>query len=350
MLYLTDYVYFNNSNLANAITEFNDLTKTYEFKEFDAQQNEHETVVTFDAPDWSHITRFDLAVMDAFFTAQLKREIITPEMIANIIACKEVSLEKGTSSKITEICESINRISQIKINIIRHDIKLNKMEAYNGYLLPINFIQTKSKVNKTDKIVYQLNDSLPMYDYASDLGKLVRVYADYLTFTNTRENTPYLMIKHEIAKKLQTVKDAHKDGTAIRLMYGYNNGSFDLALKAGLVKSDYANEQQWQRRCLKFHHQVENILSQFVENCYIENYIFIKQGKRVIGAQIEFTNDKGLQKIKQMERIIDSEYPNNTFIQKTKKAIKTVYLFTKILFSKTNSKKELKLRREIEEV
>ena len=114
--------YFNNTKVANVMMKVEDFSQDLAVLEFGKKKPDICSYINFEAADISElksISRFDLMVMDAVYTLHTcGRTKFTLEMLANMIAGKEVSLDSNTSSKLKDIKKSMDKLKTVYINAL----------------------------------------------------------------------------------------------------------------------------------------------------------------------------------------------------------------------------------------
>lgn len=293
--------YFNNSKAANSMIKFDDLKQTFAISEFGKSRSNVVSYIDFSSKDLqnldSTISRFELAVMDAVYTLLINgRQSFTPEMVANIMTGKEVGKDKSTSTKFEEIVRAIERLSLIRINIDCTDIAREKgcidpraKHILSGYLMPVTGYYILSQVKKNNKIAYKLDRKPVLYEYAEMMGRVIKVPSRVLAIEGVREDTLFTILKQEIVKEIETMKNNKNKYTTRDVSYEWTSGSKDGGLfsRIGLKEEDYANNAQWRKRKSKINKQISLILDHLVETNYISSYQFNKDKGAVVGFHVE---------------------------------------------------------------
>ena len=291
-------VYMNNTKVANVITSIDDFSQELAITEFGKDKKDICSYLNFATDDGSElksITRFDLMVMDAVYALHVSgRRTFTLEMLANTIACKEVSLEKTTSSKLRNIKESMEKMRRIFVSIDYTDIKRATGEIIeddkyilNDNLIPAAVHIVKSKVKKRNKIEYEMERTPILYRYAQDLGRIINIPTKILTLNGIREDDDFLVLKHQLIKEIAVMKNTRNNFQNRIIKYEWANGEQGgFVHRIGLDKNNYTNDVQWKKRKVKLTNHIEVILNHLIEVKYIKGYEHIKEGKSVVGFEI----------------------------------------------------------------
>lgn len=290
--------YFNNTKVVNEIAKMEEFEQEMKVSEFGKKKGLF-SYINFEAEDIENmgpITRFDIMVMDAVYTlAKHGRKKFTLEMLANTIAGKEVSLDKGTSTKLASIKASMNKLKTIYVNIdytgiMRESGKIAQDEEYikNGSLMPITTYTLKSQVQRKTKTAYEILGTPILYEYAESLGRIVSVPSAIMTLDGIREDTDFLAIKQQLIKEIQIMKNPNNRYTSREIRYEWSGGKKGgFAQRVGLSHNNYSNDIQWKKRKVKLTSQVETILLHLVDVNFIDGYEFIKEGKSIVGVMID---------------------------------------------------------------
>jgi hypothetical protein len=293
--------YFNNSKAANSMIKFEDLKQTFAISEFGKNRSNVVSYIDFASKDLqnldSTISRFELAVMDAVYTLLINgRQSFTPEMVANIMTGKEVGKDKNNSTKFEEIVTAVERLSLIRINIDCTDIAREKGTIdprakciLSGYLMPVTGYYILSPVKKENKIAYKLDRKPVLYEYAEMMGRVIKVPSKVLAIEGVREDTLFTILKQEIIKEIETMKNSKNQYMTRDVTYEWSSGSRDGGLfsRIGLKEEDYANNAQWRKRKCKINKQVSVILDHLIDTNYISAYQFNKDKGTIIGFHVE---------------------------------------------------------------
>lgn len=293
--------YFNNTKVANCMSRFVDLTQEIHVNEFGKNYEDLPSKVGFEANDLvdlqSRISRFDLMVMDAAYTILVSgNERFSLEMLANVMAGKEVSYDKKTSTKLIEIQKSINKLKKIYINIDYTDIMIEKGKIrqgerfiVNGSLMPVKTYYITSHVVHQNKVLYEVIQKPVLYEYAENLGRVISVPSHILAIPGVREDTDFIAIKQELIKEIELMKSNNNNYKSREIIYEWEHGdrSGGFISRIGLSKDKYANAKQWNKRKVKLTEQIKTVLDHLVNIDFIVGYEFVKNGKSVAGVRID---------------------------------------------------------------
>lgn len=293
--------YFNNTKIVNRIGEIEYLNPRTPVGEFGKKQTDIIAYIDFKAVDKAllsaPISQFEILVMDAIYTLSVNEEsVFTTEMVANVIAGKDVGQERSASTRFKMIEDAIERLSLIKIEIdcsgfgweaIRS--RIPDLEAcYRGYVLPVENLRVKSKIKKFDKNIYILNGTPVLYQYAEALGRVVSVPAKLLSIPGTREDLLFSILKREIVKTVAIMKNKKNNYKSRSIRYERSDGEIrSLFDRIGLKKENYANESQWRKKKSKVNAMVSQIMDHLIEEKYIKGYSFNKDGGTIIGVSVD---------------------------------------------------------------
>ena len=294
--------YFNNAKIVNKIGEIECSNPRTPVGEFGSKHPDVIAYVDFKAIDKalldSPISQFDILVMDAIYTLSVNgKNTFTAEMIASVIAGKDVGQDRSSSTRFKMIEDVIERLSLIRIEIdcltspgwesLRAQIP--DLEAYYGdYVLPVSHLRIKSKIKKFDKKIYILKNTPVIYKYASALGRIVSVPAALLSIPGTREDVLFSILKREVIKTVALMKNTNNNYNSRSIRYEKSDGEVrSFFERIGLRKEDYANEGQWRKKKSKINAMMSQIMTHLVEEKYIKGYSFNKDGGTIIGVAVE---------------------------------------------------------------
>jgi hypothetical protein len=283
------------------MSKFENLTQTFAISEFGKNKSNIMSYIDFSSKDLqnldSTISRFDLMIMDAVYTLLINgRQSFTPEMVANVMTGKEVGRDKNTSTKFDEIVNAIERLSLIRITIDCTDVMREKGKisekakaVVSGYLMPVTGYYILSPVKKENKLAYKIDRKPVLYEYAESLGRVISVPSNVLAIEGVREDTAFTILKQEIIKEIETMKNANNNYKTRDITYEWANGSRDGGFfsRIGVKEENYANAAQWRKKKSKINKQISIVMDHLVETNYIKGYSFNKDGGSIIGVHIE---------------------------------------------------------------
>jgi hypothetical protein len=237
-------------------------------------------------------------VMDAIYTLfSSGKNIVSLEMVANTIACKEVSLDKGSSTKLSAIRKSILKLQGIVVSIDYTEIErakgniladANESFVIEGTLMPVTTKIRKSKVKHRNKTVYEILTKPVLYDYAEQLGRIIKVPTSVLAIDGIREDDDFLAIKQQLVKEIMIMKNTKNKYVNRMIKYEWANGDRGgFAERVGLKKENYSNDIQWNKRKVKLTNQLKVIFEHLISVKFIKGYEPIKDGKSVVGFEIK---------------------------------------------------------------
>lgn len=298
---LIKHYYFNNTKIANAITTIDNFSQNLAVLEFGKDRPDVCCYINFESEDLRDslsITRFDVMVMDAIYTLFVSgKDIVSLEMIANTIACKEVSLDKSSSTKLRAIRKAIFKLQGIVVSIDYTEIErakgtildeANESCLREEALLPMTTEIRKSKVKHRNKTVYKIYKTPILYDYAEKLSRIIKVPTSVLSIDGIREDDDFLAIKQQLVKEIMIMKNTKNKYVNRMIKYEWANGERGgFAERVGLKKENYSNEIQWNKRKVKLTNQLKVILEHLVSVKFIKGYLPIKDGKSVVGFEIK---------------------------------------------------------------
>ena len=295
--------YFNNTKVMNKLTTVEDLIEEVKVAEFGKNKRDVVTCIDFKACDGallsSPISQFEVLVMDAVYTMLLNgKGAFTPEMIANVIAGKEVGKNKEGSTRFDEIVEAIDRLSTIRAKIDFSSVAKAKglLDAQDidtkisGYVLPVIEVEIKSRVKKIDKVIYKLDGTPILYDYAEKIGRIVSVPSSLMSIPGAREDTLFSILKREIVKDVALMKNKKNNYRTRNISYEWIDDEDErcgLFERIGLKRENYANEGQWKKKRSKVNSMVAQVMDHLVEEKYIQGYSFNKKGNTITGVHID---------------------------------------------------------------
>lgn len=298
--------YFNNTKIINKISEIEDLMSKIQINEFGKRKSDIVTYLDFNASNKAllsePISQFEVVVMDAIYTLNLNGKILfTSEMVANVIAGKEVGKDKNSSMRFKMIDEAIMRLSCIRVsidcseNLKKYLAKVPDLEArHNDYVLPIEFLTIKSRIKKIDKTIYHLKDVPILYLYAEAMGRIVSVPTELMSIPNTREDVLFSVLKREIVKTIAIMKNKKNNYSSRVISYEWKDGEEVRGLfdRIGIKKDDYANDSQWRKKKSKINTMIAQILDHLVNEQYIDGYDFNKKSGSITGVFIDIQDSK----------------------------------------------------------
>ena len=294
--------YFNNTKVVNKISKIEDLMERVHVGEFGKKKPDVVTCIDFKASDAallsSPISQFEIVVMDAIYTLSISgKKAFTAEMIANVIAGKEVGKDKNKSTRFNDIVKAMERLSFIRATIdfssmAKEKCLLNAPDIetkISGYVLPIIELRIKSRVKKIDKAIYTLDGTPILYKYAESIGRIVSVPASLLAIPGSREDILFSVLKREVIKDVALMKNKKNNYLTRTISYewgddGEGRGLFE---RIGLKREAYANEGQWRKKKSKINTMISQIMDHLVNENYIKGYNFNKRGGSITGVKVE---------------------------------------------------------------
>ena len=293
--------YFNNTKIVNRFHTLDDLKKQIQVGEL-GDNKEVFTYIDFKSSDMgllnTTISQFEIVVMDAIYTLSLHgRRVFTADMVANVIAGKEVGNNKDKSTRFNDITKAIEKLLSMRIKIdfseIARELDFKDIPdietKVSDYMLPLMEITIKSKVKKIDKTCYVLKNTPILYRYAEYMGRVVSVPSSLLAIPDSREDILFTILKRELIKEISLMKNKKNNYKSRTITYEWNDGEIRRGLfeRIGLRKEDYANDGQWRKKKSKVNTMIKQIMTHLINEKYIKGFSFNKSSGAIVGFDVQ---------------------------------------------------------------
>ena len=238
----------------------------------------------------NNITLYDLAVMDSVYTL-FKNGCIsfTPEMIVRIMCGNlkaDVSPQKAGAAtkslrKLAGIRVTLDCTEEFKARNI--PIKEGEKALYTHNLLAMNEIQIKAVNGNVRMTGFSLLEKPFLYDYAERIGRIATVPVALLEVSGITDTEDAILVKRYVIQRVEELKRARNKARLKDIIY------YDTDLGQGAMSDLWHDEDIKNSRSKKarLHTMILKVLEKFKEKAYIKGYSVLKEGKSVIGVEIE---------------------------------------------------------------
>ena len=256
--------------------------------------------LTYEANEHEKFTLYDREVHDSVITLyEAGNKIISAGTVYRAMNGL-VKSEKASPQAIETVTRSLEKSRLIMLDI---DCKREKEKhykdkdfksEYKGFLFDCNKLTVPTK--NQSKIVYEFLDKPILYEYAQMSKQIINVPIELLhTEWGKRNSEELIIMRGCLLRHIEDMKWAsfQRRNNKIRLKgykdhKGFHNGIYEELD----VTFDNYSDSAYKKKTYDIRKNIEEILTEWKNQKYVDNYEFYKQGKTIIGVAVSLPDKK----------------------------------------------------------